>query len=90
MLLHFGPRSVPPHSASIQSILDYLHETAHFKKYNRCAYAYRVDEAPAVFITEKKNVESQHYEGSHSDETIEGSGEKLLHLLEKFSNWGAK
>ena len=31
------------------------------------AYAYRVEEVPVVFITEKKNVEAQHYEGSHSD-----------------------
>lgn len=51
------------------------------------AYAYRVDEMPVVFITEKKNTEAQYYEGHHSDETIEGSGEKLLHLLEKFSNF---
>ena len=69
------------HSASIQCILDYLQETPHFKKYNRVAYAYRVEEIPVVFITEKKNVENQHFDGSHSDETIEGSGEKLLHLL---------
>lgn len=41
---------------------------------------------PVVFITEKKNVETQYYDGFHSDEMIEGSGEKLLHLLEKFSN----
>jgi hypothetical protein len=34
-----------------------------------------------VFITEKKHVEAQSYEGSHSEETIEGSGDKLLHLL---------
>ena len=40
---------------------------------------------PVVFITEKKNVETQYFEGCHSDEMIEGSGEKLLHLLEKFS-----
>lgn len=38
-----------------------------------------------VFITEKKNVENQQFEGCHSDQTIEGSGDKLLHLLEKFS-----
>lgn len=30
------------YQASIQSILDYLQETPHFKKYNRIAYAYRV------------------------------------------------
>ena len=42
---------------------------------------------PVVFITEKKNVETQYFEGCHSDEMIEGSGEKLLHLLEKFSIW---
>lgn len=65
--------------------MDYLKETPHFKKFNRVAYAYRVDELPVVFITEKKNIESHYYEGCHSDETIEGSGEKLLHLLEKFS-----
>ena len=29
---------------------------------------------PVVFITEKKNVDTHYYEGSHSDETIEGSG----------------
>lgn len=40
---------------------------------------------PVVFITEKKNMDTQYYDGCHSDETIEGSGEKLLHLLEKFS-----
>jgi hypothetical protein len=48
-------------------------------------YAYRVDEIPVVFITEKKNIEAQSYEGCHSDESIEGSGEKLLYLLDKFS-----
>lgn len=47
--------------AAIQYILDYLHETSHFKKYNRVAYAYRVEEVPIVFITEKKNTENQHY-----------------------------
>jgi hypothetical protein len=66
--------------------LDYLKETPHFKKFNRVAYAYRVDEVAVAFITQKKNMETQFYEGSHSDETIEGSGEKLLHLLQKFSN----
>lgn len=74
-----------PHSASIEDILAYLKESVHFRKFNRIAYAYRVDEMPVVFITEKKNVETQYFEGHHSDETIEGSGEKLLHLLEKFS-----
>jgi hypothetical protein len=38
-----------------------------------------------VFITEKKTEESKFVEGCHSDVTIEGSGEKLLHLLEKLS-----
>lgn len=85
LFIHQRQRSTFPNPASIQSILDYLHDTPHFKKYNRTAYAFRVEEAPVVFITEKKNVEHQQYDGSHSDETIEGSGEKLLHLLEKFS-----
>jgi len=31
------------HTASIQYILDYLHDTPHFHKYNRVAYAYRVE-----------------------------------------------
>ena len=38
-----------------------------------------------MFITEKKTEESKFVEGCHSDVTIEGSGEKLLHLLEKLS-----
>ena len=67
MLLHRRPGYLCVEAGSIQSILDYVRETAHFKKYNRIAYAYRVEETPIVFITEKKNVESQHYEGSHSD-----------------------
>ena len=59
---------------SIENILEYVKESAHFKKYNRIAYAYRVEEMPVVFITEKKNQEPQYYEGCHSDETIDGSG----------------
>ncbi len=27
---------------NVTSILDYIHESIHFKKYNRIAYAYRV------------------------------------------------
>lgn len=49
------------YAASINTILEYLKETPHFKKFNRVAYAYRVDEMPVVFITEKKNVETQFY-----------------------------
>jgi hypothetical protein len=40
----------------VSTILDYLKESPHFKKFNRIAYAYRVDEVPVVFITEKKNI----------------------------------
>ena len=32
-----------PHPASIQPILDYLRQSPHFSKYNRSAYAYRVE-----------------------------------------------
>lgn len=38
-----------------------------------------------MFLTEKHQTQKEYYEGEHSDETIEGSGQKLLQLLYKFS-----
>lgn len=71
--------------AHVDKILDYLRSNKFFVKYTRYAYAYRVEEIPVVFITEKKSEEIKFLEGCHSDQTVEGSGDKLLHLLEKLS-----
>ena len=38
----------------VDKIIDYLKANKFFVRYTRYAYAFRVDEAPMVFITEKK------------------------------------
>lgn len=55
-------------------ILEYLRGNKFFARYQRYAYAYRVEETPVVFITEKKQEENKFVEGCHSDPTVEGSG----------------
>ena len=54
-------------TAAIGSIIEYLKESPHFSNYNCIAYAYRVEEVPVVFITEKKNAEINYYEDYFSD-----------------------
>lgn len=73
----------------IANLVSYIKGNEKFKKYNRFSYAYRVYEHQQFFVTQDKpgqEVQNRIIEGFHEDETLEGSGEKLLHLLQKFSN----
>ncbi|CAD8186619.1 unnamed protein product [Paramecium pentaurelia] len=77
------------HQDQINIIMDYIKTNEKFRRYNRFSYAYRVYEQQQFFVTQDKPGQEQQenriIEGFHEDETLEGSGEKLLHLLQKFN-----
>lgn len=73
------------YSEHIDKIVFYLRAAENFRKYNKYVYAFRLEEAKPVFVTETAKGKAQYVEGFNEDTTLEGNGEKLLHLLQKFS-----
>ncbi|KAL4452809.1 hypothetical protein ABPG74_002374 [Tetrahymena malaccensis] len=70
----------------IEKIIYYLKEKENFKKYNKIVYAFRLYVTPTFFVTQDvPKLEPKFVEGYQEDPTIEGSGEKLMHLLQKFN-----
>jgi hypothetical protein len=69
----------------VDQVVSYLRGSAKFAKFNRYVYAYRVEELPSVFVTQDRPPKPELQEGMHEDRTIEGSGQKLLYMLQKFN-----
>lgn len=70
----------------IDKIILFLKNSHNFQKYNRLIYAFRLEQQPNhLFITENSQPPLKFLEGYNDDSGLEGNGEKLLSLLQKFS-----
>ena len=63
----------------------YLRSNQNFQKYNKYVYAFRLQHGGEVFITEGTQQKQQFLEGYNDDTGLQGNGERLLSLLQKFS-----
>jgi|JI6StandDraft_1071083.scaffolds.fasta_scaffold342437_1 hypothetical protein len=84
MCSHHGQVYPQTYAEHIDKIIFYLRAAENFRKYNKYVYAFRLEDSKGMFVTEPtKN--KNYLEGFNEDTTLEGNGEKLLHLLQKFS-----
>ena len=74
----------------IDKIILFLRNNQNFQKYNKFIYAFRLEQQPNqnhLFLTQDHHPAPQKFlEGYNDDTGLEGNGEKLLALLQKFSN----
>ncbi len=72
----------------IDKIILFLRNNQNFQKYNKFIYAFRLEQQPNthLFLTQEQQALPQRFlEGYNDDSGLEGNGEKLLALLQKFS-----
>lgn len=73
----------------IDKIILFLRNNHNFQKYNKFIYAFRLEQTPNqnhLFLTQDAPAQQRFLEGYNDDMGLEGNGEKLLALLQKFSN----
>ena len=69
----------------IDKIILFLRNSHNFQKYNKYIYAFRLEQQPHHLFLTQDNPNLRFLEGYNDDPGLEGNGEKLLSLLQKFS-----